>query len=136
MAADRSAQGAQALGIPQRKISETIIDFGAPLIADLDPGQPLEIVRSVFAIVITVWNAHVMAMPVWGRPQLLQQLGELVQAPGSAPQLTDTCAQLAARRQAHFAQDPRAVGEWSVTIDPQGRMRLHCEARVPPALTP
>ena len=136
MAVDRSAAGAQAVGVPQRKISETIIDFGAPLIADLDPSQPLEIVRSVFAIVITVWNAHVMSMPVWGRPQLLQQLGELLQAPGSAPQLIDTCAQLAARRQQHFAQDPRAVGEWSVTIDPQGRVRLHCEARVPPALAP
>src|SRR5512134_3399598 len=136
MAAHRSADRPQAVGIPQRKISETIIDFGAPLIADLDPGQPLEIVRSVFAIVITVWNAHVMAMPVWGKPQLLQQLGELLQAPGTAPQLIDTCAQLAARRPGHFAQDPRAVGEWSVTIEQRGRVRLHCEARVPPALTP
>jgi cytochrome c-type biogenesis protein CcmH/NrfG len=90
----------------------------------------------VFAILITVWNAHVMAMPVWGKPQLLEQLGELLQAPGSAPQLIDTCARLAARRQEHFAQDPRAVGEWRVTIDPQGRVRLHCDARVPPALTP
>lgn len=136
MAAYRSAQGTQALGVSQRKISETIIDFGAPLISDLDPGQPLEIVRSVFAIVIAVWNAHVMAMPVWGRPQLLQQLGELLQAPGTAPQLIDTCAQLAARRQEHFAQDPRAVGEWSVAIEQRGRVRLHCEARVAPALPP
>lgn len=136
MAAHRLADGTQAPRIPQGKISATIIDFGAPLISDLDPGQPLEIVRSVFAIVITVWNAHVMAMPVWGKPQLLQQLGELLQAPGTAPQLIDTCAQLAARRQEHFAQDPRAVGEWSVTIEQPGRVRLHCEARVAPALTP
>ena len=136
MAADRSAQRAPALGIPQRKISETIIDFGAPLIADLDPSQPLEIVRSVFAIVITVWNAHVMAMPVWGKPQLLEQLGELLRSPGTAAQLIDTCAELAARRHQHFAQDPRAVGEWSVVIDQAGRVRLHCDARIPPALTP
>ena len=66
--------------IPQRKISETIIDFGAPLICELDKNQSIEIVRAVFTIVITVWNAHVMAMPVWGKPQLLEQLGELVQA--------------------------------------------------------
>lgn len=134
MAVYRSAHPAQAVEIPQRKISETIIDFGAPLIADLDPSQPIEVVRSVFAIVITVWNAHVMAMPQWGRPQLLEQLGELVHTPGTAAQMIDTCAALAARRRERFAQDPRAVGEWSVTIDQAGRVRLHCEARIPPEL--
>ena len=136
MSAQLSPGAAAAPAIPTRKISETIIDFGAPLISDLDPSQPIEIVRSVFTIVITVWNAHVLAMPVWGKPQLLEQLGELLQTAGSAPQLTDTCAQLAARRQERFADDPRAVGEWSVAIDRQGRVRLHCDARVPPALTP
>ena len=136
MAAHRLAHGAHAVEIPQRKISETIIDFGAPLIAQLDAGQPIEIVRCVFAIVITVWNAHVMAMPVWGQPQLLDQLGELLGSPSAPAQLIDTYAELAARRQQRFAEDPRAVGEWSVTIDQQGRVRLHCDARVPPALMP
>ena len=136
VAAQLSPRGASAPAIPSRKISETIIDFGAPLISDLDPSQPIEIVRSVFTIVIMVWNAHVMAMPVWGRPQLLEQLGELLRTPGTAPQLIDTCAKLAARRQERFTDDPRAVGEWSVVIDQAGRVRLHCDARVPPACTP
>jgi hypothetical protein len=37
----------------RRKISEPLIDFGAPLIGDLDEKQPIEIVRAVFGIVIT-----------------------------------------------------------------------------------
>ena len=46
-----------------RKISETIIDFGEPLMGQLDADQPCEVMRSTFEIVIMVWNAHVMAMP-------------------------------------------------------------------------
>jgi len=28
------------------------------------------------------------------------------------------------------------VGEWSVTINAKGNALLHCDARVPPSLTP
>jgi hypothetical protein len=132
----RSAGKARVCTIPKRKISETIIDFGAPLTLDLDTTQPIEIVRCVFTIVIMVWNAHVMAMPVWGKPQLLEQLGEFLGTPSTAPQMIHACAELATRRHQHFADDPRAVGEWNVAIDHTGRVRLHCDARLPPALTP
>ncbi len=135
MAARSSPGAAPGLTIPQRKISETLIDFGAPLIFDLDPNQPIEIVRSVFTIVIMVWNAHVMAMPAWGKPQLLEHVRALLRTPGTAPQLIDSYTELAARREQHFAQDPRAVGEWNVQFDHAGRVRLHCEAHVPPSLT-
>ena len=134
VAARSSPGAAPGLTIPQRKISETIIDFGAPLIFDLDPNQPIEIVRSVFTIVIMVWNAHVMAMPVWGKPELLEHLRELLRTPGAARELIDTCTKLEARRQEDFAKDPRAVGEWNVQFDHAGRVRLHCEAHVPPSL--
>lgn len=122
--------------IPERKISETIIEFGAPLIGKLDEKQPMDIVRAVFSLVITVWNAHVMAMPVWGKPEALAQLRDLLRTPGTAPQMIQACSQLAARRQQHFAADPRAVGEWSIAFDHAGRVRLHCDARVPPSLMP
>ena len=136
MAARSSRGGTRSPTIPTRKISETIIDFGAPLIFDLDKDQPIEIVRSVFTIVIMVWNAHVTAMPVWGKPQLLEELGKLLLSPGAAPQLIDTCKELAARRQQHFADDLRAVGEWNVELDHAGRVRLHCDARIPPSIDP
>lgn len=136
MATGSSQTGTEAHAIPQRKISETIIDFGAPLILDLDPHQPIEIVRAVFTIVIQVWNAHVMAMPVWGKPQLLEELKKLLRSPGTAPQLIDTYNDLSTRRRQHFRADPRAVGEWNVQFDQARRIRLHCEAHVPPSLMP
>lgn len=135
MSAHRSARKTRGPAIPKRKISETIVDFGAPLILELDHQQPIEIVRGVFTIVITVWNAHVMAMPAWGQPQLLEQLAELLRTPGTAAQMIRAYAELSARRHKHFADDPRAVGEWSIAIDHSGRVRLHCDARLPPALT-
>lgn len=122
--------------IPQRKISETIVDFGAPLLGDLDADQSIEIVRAVFTIAITVWNAHVTAMPVWGKPELLEQLKALLRDPNTAPELVKTYAELSERRRAHFHDDPRAVGEWNVQFDHRGRVRLHCEAHVPPSLMP
>jgi len=136
MPAHSSQGGAATPAMLKRKISETIIDFGAPLIVDLDKNQPIEIVRATFNLVITVWNAHVMGMPVWGKPEVLKQLEDLLRAPGTAPQMIAACADLAIRRQQHFANDPRAVGEWRVAFDHRGRVRLHCDARVPPSLMP
>jgi hypothetical protein len=135
VAGQRSAGKARTGTLAKRKLSETIVDFGAPLILQLDSNQSIEIVRAVFKIVIMVWNAHVMAMPLWGKPQLLEQLAELLRSPGTPCQLIEACSALTARRQQHFADDPRAVGEWSVAIDHAGGMRLHCDARLPSDVT-
>ena len=61
---------------PVRKISETILDFGEPLLSQLDAALPLDMIQSTFQIVITVWNAHVIAMPRWGQPRFLADLHE------------------------------------------------------------
>ncbi len=129
----RCAAGGQ---LPGRKISATTIDFGAPVLEQLDAEQPLAVVRAAFQIVITVWNAHVMAMPVWNAPQHLADLEALLSTPGIAPQMIEAYRGLSARRREHFADDPRAVGEWSVAIAANGEARLRCDARVPPALMP
>jgi hypothetical protein len=136
MPAHWSPRGAATPAIPKRKISETVVDFGTPVLRDLDHEQSIEIVRATFSLVITVWNAHVMAMPVWDKAEVLKQLEGLLRAPGTAPQMIAACADLATRRQQHFANDPRAVGEWRVAFDNRGRVRLHCEAHVPPSLIP
>ena len=62
-----------------RKISDTIIDFGEPLIGQLDADQPLETVRRTFEIVIMVWNA--LAMPRWGQPLYFTDLQERLRDP-------------------------------------------------------
>jgi hypothetical protein len=122
--------------LPSGKISATIIDFGAPLLEQLGADQPLSVVRSAFNIIITVWNAHVMAMPMWNAPHFLAHLEALLNTPDAEPGMLRAYDALAARRRERFANDPRAVGEWNVGFDANGRLRLHCDARVPPAFMP
>lgn len=127
--AQSSQRGAATPALPKRKISDTVIDFGAPVLRDLDSAQPIEIVRATFSLVITVWNAHVMAMPIWGKPEVLEQLEDLLRTPGTPTEMTAACADLATRRQQHFANDPRAVA----VLHPLGNSPLRRRRSPPPA---
>ncbi len=120
--------------IPSRKISETVIDFGAPVLADLGRSESIEVLRATFELVITVWNAHVTAMPVWGKPEHLDRLHRLLHTPGTPKEMINAVRALTARRRQHFAEDPRAVGEWSIAIDSGGGIRVHCDAHAPASL--
>lgn len=113
-----------------RKISETILDFGEPLVSQLDGGVPLDVARATFEIVIMVWNAHVMAMPRWGQPQVLAALHERLRDPQMPPPMVDAIRTLSQRRLERFPTDGRAVGEWSLVMQ-SGEWRLRCDARTP-----
>lgn len=113
-----------------RKISETIVDFGDPLIQQLDTDQPYEVVHSVFEIVILIWNAHVMAMPRWGQPRFLADLQMRAEDSQMPVQFAQAFELLSQRRAQRFASDARAVGEWSV-VQQSGQWRLRCDARAP-----
>ena len=113
-----------------RKISETIIDFGDPLIQQLDTDQPYEVVHSIFEIVILIWNAHVMAMPRWGQPRFLADLRIRAEDSQMPIQFAQAFELLSQRRAQRFASDARAVGEWSV-VQQSGQWRLRCDARAP-----
>ena len=115
---------------PVRKISETILDFGEPLFSQLDAALPLEAIQSVFRIVITVWNAHVVATPRWGQPRFLADLQERMRDPQMPPEMVEAMRTLSQRRLERFASDGRAVGDWSLVMD-AGEWQLRCDARVP-----
>jgi hypothetical protein len=121
--------------IPQRKISETILDFGAPLLAEVHPDLPLDAIRTAFTIVITTWNAYVMAQDAWGHPEHLEALKQLIYAETTPSELRDTFEALSTRWQAQFADDPRVVGDWRIVEGDDSGYDLHCDARAPePAL--
>jgi hypothetical protein len=113
-----------------RKISETIADFGDPLIRQLEPDEAVETVHSTFEIVILIWNAHVMAMPRWGKPRFLADLHQRLLDPRTPAQFAQAFELLSQRREQRFASDARGVGEWSVAKE-AGQWRLRCDARVP-----
>src|SRR5689334_21210928 len=108
---------------PVRKISETILDFGEPLLGQLDAALPLDVIQSTFKIVITVWNAHVMAMPRWGQPRFLADLHERMRDPQMPPEMVEAMRTLSQRRLERFASDGRAVREWSLVME-AGEWRL------------
>ena len=118
-----------------RKISETIVDFGGPIIQQIDPDQPYEVVRSTFEIVILVWNAHVMAMPRWGQPRHLIELHSRLQDPQMPAPMVEAFKELSHRRTERFGSDARAVGEWNISQE-SGQWRLRCDAQTPDVALP
>ena len=115
---------------PVRKISETILDFGEPLLSQLDADAPKDVLESTLTIVITVWNAHVTALPRWGQPQFLADLHTQLSSADALPELANAVRTLSQRRLELFASDARAVGEWSL-VGRSGGWSLRCDARAP-----
>lgn len=119
--------------IPRTKISMTILRFGEPLFARFHEIPPVDVLRSLLRIVITVWNAHVLAMPIWGQPQHLENVDRLLCGPDVTPWMAGVVAELSDRRRTRFKNDPRAVGEWTVEPGTDGLL-FRCDARLPQAV--
>jgi hypothetical protein len=133
----RTQPNPQPLAVPNTKISATILDFGEPYLGQYD-GQhlPIDVVREAMVVVLTVWNAHVMAMPEWGQPEPLAWLKDIIYS-GTAPhQLMDLFEDLTFRRYQKFADDPRAVGDWDIVSNGDGTLKFRCDGRLPPGYVP
>src|SRR2546427_6654867 len=100
---------------PVRKICETILDFGEPLLSQLDAALPLDMIQSTFQIVISVWNAHVIAMPRWGQPRFLADLHERMRDPQMPPEMVEACRTLSQRRLRRFSNGGPARGDLPAT---------------------
>ena len=119
------------------KISATIIDFGEPLLAQLPPDAPLELRKQVVDLIVTFWNAHVMAK-AWGQPEHLAEtrdrLRRAVAEQSMAPEALEAFETLSARhRERRFVDDPRAVGNWRIRDTAPGQWNIYCDARLPPS---
>lgn len=117
---------------PNTKISATLLDFGEPLLTLLGDDAAPELWRPTMKIVITVWNAYVLAMPCWGQPSTLEQLKDSIYNGTELYQLKEGFEVLTRRRMEKFADDARAVGEWDFVPNRQGGYNFRCDARVPP----
>ena len=116
--------------IPKTKISSTILEFAEPLFEQFPETPPIDALRNALKIVITVWNAHTLSLPIWGEPHHLDNLRKLVDGPSSPPGTAEVIEALTIRRHEWFRDDPRAVGEW--TVEPSGAgFVFRCDARLP-----
>ena len=120
--------------IPERKISETVLEFGEPLLGALE-APTVEEYRRGLEIVITVWNAHGISMAnPHGRTVYLKELSRYrkrAAADGAPPLFLAAFDALNARRVTDYADDPRCVGEWDLIPDGTGGYKFRCDARLP-----
>lgn len=111
---------------PTRKISETIIDFAQPLLAQVDSTTSQETIRQGFLIAVTIWNAFVMDR-VNGNAEfqtlMKKQLGEQWE-------INPVIKALVERRKKDFADDMRFIAEHQVLFDANG-YRLRAAASDP-----
>jgi len=129
MGSSRMSQVASGKGSSARSLEETILEFGAPVLA-MGRG-PRERVEEALHVVVTMWNAHVLATSQWKRPSDLAELKDLVYC-GRAPDGLIVAFEALSRRRAElFADDVRLVASWELLEDERGRMTVRCQPRLP-----
>lgn len=115
-----------------RKISETLLDFGLPVLGELDGDESRAVWEAAVEFVIGVWDAHVFATAAWGRPDFLERLRQTMREPGTPPEMVSAFKVLSHRWADKFVGETRAVGEWKLRGAPR-QWSLWCDARGPGA---
>ena len=111
---------------PVRKISETLIDFAQPFVSIIDQNTMEEQIRSGFMIAVTVWNAVVFDA-VSGNHKYYDMLRRTL---GKEFDNDPLVPNLISRKQKHFGNDMRAIGDYTVTYK-NGKLHVRAEARDP-----
>lgn len=111
---------------PDRKISETFLDFAAPLLQDLPSDALEDRVREALRVSYTAWNAVVFADVLKDQ----RHLSEIRRLTADRPEAALLVEQMISRKRALFANDPRLIGDWEVTKT-EGGINLHADARDP-----
>jgi hypothetical protein len=109
-----------------RKISETFLDFAAPLLDPLGAEATEHEMENALKIAFTVWNAVVFDA-VRRSSRWVDQVRGLA---GHDPHVRAIIEQLIARKQNLFGNDHRLVGEYQF-YRRHGELRLRAEARQP-----
>jgi hypothetical protein len=112
--------------IPNTKISQTILEFGDPVILQLPGDHTKEEFESAITIVITVWN--VVVMDEWDKSNKFET--ELLSATESAPKKAKIeIKRLLKRKKEKYSSDPRAVGNHWIR-EQNDQFIFGCEARL------
>ena len=118
-----------ALRYPDRKISETFLDFAGPIIQDLPSEAPEHRARQALEVAFTAWNAVIFA-DVLKDQGYIDQIRHLMAGNPQAGQLVE---QMIARKRELFANDERMIGDWEVTRTEDG-INVRADARDPYSL--
>lgn len=114
------------LKYPDRKISETLLDFASPLLEIHGPNISETQMEKSLNIAFTVWNAVAYADLV-NKTHIL----EMVRSPvGKNRAMLALLEGLIQRKRTHFGDDERLIGFYEI-FRRNGEMRVRAEARDP-----
>jgi len=111
---------------PERKISETFLDFAAPLLSAVPKGADKRDSENVLKIAFVVWNAVVYADATNDD----RHLSEMRRLLGQDVQSRVICEQMIRRKRELFGKDYWLVGDHKITMEKSG-FKLWAEARTP-----
>lgn len=112
--------------IPTRKISETVIEFGEPILQELPENTTKEEFEAAFRIVVTAWNAVVLDGYNKNRKFEKAFLSALRSMP---TQFSGIPKRLIKRKKRRYSTDPRSVGKYWV-VERDGELVFRAEARL------
>ena len=112
--------------VPSTKISQTILEFGKPLISQLPRDHTKEEFEAALNLVILVWNAVVLDS--WKAGSNYEaDITEIISQEPREYQLV--IKRLVKRKKKKFGNDPRGVGNRWVRQE-DGEFIFGCEARL------
>ena len=114
------------INFPDRKISETFLEFAEPLLVPLGPRATEQEMNSALQIAFTVWNA-VVYETVNDDTHYLDMLEDLT---AGQPEVLTLINELIDRKRRLFGNDHRLVGQFKLTLK-NGELNLWAEARDP-----
>lgn len=114
------------LPFPDRKISETFLQFAEPLLSGIGPEATDDQMNEALKIAFVVWNS-VVYDTVNGETRHVDRLR---QSTSHDPEQALFIAQLVFRKHNLFGDDHRLVGEFKLTRK-NGELNLRAEARDP-----
>jgi len=120
------AKSKSTLKYPDRKISDTFLQFAEPLLDAFGPNLTEAQMEQPLMIAWTVWNAVVYA-DAGGNKQMLEKVRASMK---HDPQLKGFVEFLIDRKRLVFGDDPRLIGEYKL-FRKDGEIRLRAEARDP-----
>lgn len=111
---------------PDRKISETFLEFAMPLIELEGSDASKQDIEDILKIAFTVWNSAVLDAANGNDCRVTRMRELTVSDPLSAALME----QMLSRKISEFADDQRLIGEYAL-FQKNGEWRLRVEARDP-----
>jgi hypothetical protein len=112
---------------PDRKISETFMEFAEPLLGTVDGIPTKEQIDTVLKVAFTIWNSVVLDTTN-NSPHYVKELRRYLAGHVLPEALVE---QMIFRKQTMFGNDLRMIGNYRI-VKKNGEWHLWAEARKPP----